>query len=77
MEVPNKDIVFSPSRLQEAMGGMSMVDLAEKLGCAKSNISMYLSAHENDNTAYGNMLKREPSLAHGARRPKISRQEKR
>mgnify|MGYP002752748781 FL=1 len=47
MEVPNKDIVFSPSRLQEAMGGMSMVDLAEKLGCAKSNISMYLSGQRN------------------------------
>ena len=45
--MPNKDIVFSPSRLQEAMGGMSMVDLAEKLGCAKSNISMYLSGQRN------------------------------
>lgn len=41
--MPNKDIVFSPNRLQEAMCGMSMADLAEKLGCARSNISMYLS----------------------------------
>ena len=46
-EVPNKDIIFSPSRLQEAMDGMSMVDLAEKLGCAKSSISMYLSGQRN------------------------------
>ena len=45
--MPNKDIIFSPSRLQEAMDGMSMVDLAEKLGCAKSSISMYLSGQRN------------------------------
>lgn len=34
---------FSPERLLEAMGGMSNIDLAEKLGCARSNITMYLS----------------------------------
>lgn len=45
--MPNKDIVFSPGRLQEAMGGMSMADLAERLGCARSNISMYLSGQRN------------------------------
>lgn len=34
---------FSPERLQEAMSGMSNIDLAEKLGCARSSITMYLS----------------------------------
>ena len=34
---------FAPNRLKEAMGGMSNIELAEKLGCAKSNISMYMS----------------------------------
>lgn len=37
------DTIFSPERLQEAMNGMSNIELAEKLGCARSNISMYLS----------------------------------
>ena len=37
------DKIFSPERLQEAMGGMSNIDLAEKLGCARSSITMYLS----------------------------------
>lgn len=37
------DCVFSPARLLEAMEGMSNVDLAERLGCARSNITMYLS----------------------------------
>jgi len=37
------DNSFSPERLKEAMAGMSNIDLAEKLGCARSNISMYLS----------------------------------
>ena len=37
------DTIFSPERLQEAMGGMSNIDLAEKLGCARSSITMYLS----------------------------------
>ena len=37
------DNSFSPARLKEAMAGMSNIDLAEKLGCARSNISMYLS----------------------------------
>lgn len=37
------DTVFSPDRLQEAMAGMSNVELAEKLGCARSSITMYLS----------------------------------
>jgi len=45
--VPSKDNVFSPDRLQEAMCGMSMTDLAERLGCARSNISMYLSGQRN------------------------------
>ena len=45
--MPSKDNVFSPARLQEAMCGMSMADLAEKLGCARSNISMYLSGQRN------------------------------
>lgn len=37
------DKVFSPERLQEAMNGMSNIDLAAKLGCARSSITMYLS----------------------------------
>ncbi len=37
------DKIFSPERLLEAMNGMSNVDLAEKLGCARSSITMYLS----------------------------------
>ena len=37
------DKVFSPERLREAMGGMSNIDLAGKLGCARSSITMYLS----------------------------------
>lgn len=43
--MPSKDNVFSPDRLQEAMCGMSMTDLAERLGCARSNISMTSSEH--------------------------------
>lgn len=34
---------FVPERLHEAMNGMSNIELAEKLGCARSNITMYLS----------------------------------
>ena len=34
---------FAPERLKEAMNGMSNVELAAQLGCARSNISMYLS----------------------------------
>lgn len=34
---------FDKERFREAMGDMSSIDLAEKLGCPKSSISMYLS----------------------------------
>ena len=37
------DKFFSPERLLEAMDGRSNIDLAEKLGGARSNIPMYLS----------------------------------
>ena len=37
------DTVYSPGRLQGAMAGMSNAELAEKLGCARSSITMYLS----------------------------------
>ncbi|WP_418664380.1 helix-turn-helix domain-containing protein [Anaerotruncus massiliensis (ex Liu et al. 2021)] len=37
------DELFSPDRLREAMNGMSNIELAEKLGCARSNITMYLA----------------------------------
>lgn len=36
-------MVFDKDRLREAMGEMSVVELADKLGCPKSSISMYLS----------------------------------
>lgn len=35
-------VIFS-ERLREAMGDMQVVDLAEKLGCNKSVVSLYLS----------------------------------
>lgn len=35
--------IFAPQRLYEAMNGMSNIELAEKLGCSRSNITMYLS----------------------------------
>lgn len=37
------DPLFDRNRLREAMGDMSVIDLAAKLGCPKSSISMYLS----------------------------------
>lgn len=37
------DSNFSKERFREAMGEMSAADLAVKLGCNKSNVSMYLS----------------------------------
>lgn len=40
---------FSPERLKEAMSGMSNVDLANKLGCSRSNISMYLTGSRTPN----------------------------
>ena len=40
------DELFSPDRLREAMNGMSNIELAEKLGCARSNITMYLAGKE-------------------------------
>lgn len=40
---------FSPSRLREAMNGMSNSDLAARLGCARSNISMYLNGSRSPN----------------------------
>lgn len=33
---------FDRNRFQEAMGNMSAIELADKLGCGKSSISMYL-----------------------------------
>lgn len=35
--------LFSKERFKEAMGEMSVGDLASLLGCNKSNVSMYLS----------------------------------
>lgn len=35
--------MFDKDRLKEAMGDMAPIDLAIKLGCTKSSISMYLS----------------------------------
>lgn len=40
---------FSPERLREAMNGMSNTDLALRLGCARSNISMYLKGTRSPN----------------------------
>lgn len=34
---------FDRNRLREAMGNMSAIELADKLGCGKSSISMYLA----------------------------------
>ena len=34
---------FDKERFREAMGEMSAIELADKLGCPKSSISMYLS----------------------------------
>lgn len=40
---------FSPARLREAMSGMSNSDLATRLGCSRSNISMYLNGSRSPN----------------------------
>lgn len=34
---------FDRERFREAMGNMSVIELADKLGCPKSSVSMYLS----------------------------------
>jgi len=34
---------FDKDRLREAMGDMSVVELADRLGCGKSSVSMYLN----------------------------------
>ena len=34
---------FDKERFREAMGDMTAIELAEKLGCPKSSVSMYLS----------------------------------
>lgn len=34
---------FDKNRLREAMGDMSVVELADRLGCGKSSVSMYLN----------------------------------
>ena len=34
---------FDSNRMREAMGDMSVVELADRLGCGKSSVSMYLS----------------------------------
>ena len=34
---------FDKERFREAMGDMSVIDLANRLGCPKSSISMYLN----------------------------------
>lgn len=34
---------FDKDRFREAMGDMSVIDLANRLGCPKSSISMYLN----------------------------------
>lgn len=34
---------FDRERFREAMGNMSAIELADKLGCPKSSVSMYLS----------------------------------
>lgn len=34
---------FDKNRFREAMGEMSIIDLADRLGCGKSSISMYLA----------------------------------
>lgn len=36
-------MVFDKERFREAMGELSVVDLASKLGCPKSSVSMYLN----------------------------------
>lgn len=36
-------IGFDKDRLREAMGEMSVIELADKLGCGKSSVSMYLA----------------------------------
>ncbi|MBR4193806.1 MAG: helix-turn-helix transcriptional regulator [Oscillospiraceae bacterium] len=38
-----KESNFNKERFREAMGDMTAVELAAKLGCTKSSISMYLS----------------------------------
>ena len=41
------DPLFNKDRFREAMGDMSVVDLAVRLGCPKSSISMYLSGQRS------------------------------
>ncbi len=41
------DSLFDKNRFREAMGDMSVVDLADRLGCPKSSISMYLSGQRS------------------------------
>lgn len=40
---------FSPNRLREAMNGITNAELATKLGCSRSNISMYLNGSRTPN----------------------------
>ena len=41
------DPLFNKDRFREAMGEMSVVDLADRLGCPKSSVSMYLSGQSS------------------------------
>lgn len=41
------DPLFNKDRFREAMGDMSVVDLADRLGCPKSSVSMYLSGQRS------------------------------
>ena len=38
---------FCKERFREAMGSMSAIDLAERLGCPKSSVSMYLTGQRS------------------------------
>ena len=37
------DPLFNKDRFREAMGDMTVIELADRLGCYKSSVSMYLS----------------------------------
>ncbi len=41
------DSLFDKDRFREAMGDMSAIDLAAKLGCTKSLVSMYLAGQRS------------------------------
>lgn len=41
------DSLFNKDRFRDAMGEMSVVDLADRLGCPKSSVSMYLSGQRS------------------------------